>query len=285
MEGTTEMTRMLFDFSAEGHITLLGHSPNALPQDFEMMGSVNYKLDKRAAPKRIEFIATRGNDAFLPGITPLDIVDYSDDSFTTRDPASGQQTRWIREQTRRYFLTLAARSAGPPAFAMLMVMDGRNREIDALGVQMIKSEEGKTAPLFGLVSAEVYDQVREESPKEKKSEEETALLRLELTQAEFETINRTYQLWKKYLKDRELPNGDAYLNAMEFMTKVTEGLNQCGEKARLYKPTRGEREEIASRDAARRLAEYVKAMRKKNEELHVNDAVFPWQWRPIIQMP
>ncbi|MEW6213081.1 MAG: hypothetical protein AB1631_32460, partial [Acidobacteriota bacterium] len=158
MEGTTEMTRMLFDFSAEGHITLLGHSPNALPQDFEMMGSVSYKLDKRAAPKRIEFIATRGNDAFLPGITPLDIVAYSADSFTTRDPASGQQTRWIREQTRRYFLTLAARNADPPAIAVLTVLDGRRREIDALGIQLIKNNDGKTALVFGPVSAEVCDQ-------------------------------------------------------------------------------------------------------------------------------
>ncbi|MEW6213389.1 MAG: hypothetical protein AB1631_34155, partial [Acidobacteriota bacterium] len=124
----------------------------------------------------------------------------------------------------------------------------------------------------------------EESAKEKKTE--TALLRLELTQAEFENIDRTYQLWKKQEKDRALPSGDAYLNAMEFMTKVIEGLNQCGEKARLYRPTRSEREEIASRhDAARRLLEYIKMMRKKNEELHIDDAAFPWQWRPMIQMP
>ncbi len=288
MEGTTEMTRMFFDFSSEGHVTLLGHSANALPQDFEMLGSVNYKLDKRTAPKHIEFITTRGNDAFLPGITPLDIIEYSDSSFTTRDPASGQQTRWVREQMRRYFLTLAARS-GPdsgPALAMWTVMDGRNTKVDALGIQMIK-DEGKTAPVFGPVPAEIYSQIREESEKEKKNnKDETAILRFELTQAEFEKTQKTYQIWDKYVRDRALPNRDAYLNTMEFLTKVVEGLNQCGEKTRLYKPTLSEQGEIASRyETPRRMLEYIRMLRKKNEELHISDVEFPWQWRPMIQAP
>ena len=25
--------------------------------------------------------------------------------------------------------------------------------------------------------------------------------------------------------------------------------------------------------------------RKKNDELHVTDATFPWVWRPLIQLP
>lgn len=291
MEGTTEMTRIFFDFSPEGHVTLLGHAPNTLPQDFEMIGSVNYKLDKPAAPKRIDFITTRGNDAFPPGITLLDIIEYSDSSFTTRDPASGQQTRWVREQMRRYFLTLAARSGPPPqggpAFVMWTVMDGRDTKIEALGVQLTKDGEGKPAPVFGPIPAEVYDQIREGNEKEKKADkDETVIMRFELTQSEFETTHKTYQTWDKYVKDRALPNQDAYLNAKEFLTRVVEGLNQCGEKARLYKPTRSEQDEIASSyDPPRRMLEYMRMMRKKNDALHIDDAVFPWQWRPMIQAP
>ena len=77
-----------------------------------MITSVNYKLDKPAAPKSIEFTTWRGNDVFQQGVTSWKIIEYGDDSFTTLDPVSEQQTRWVREQTHRYFLTFAARS-GP----------------------------------------------------------------------------------------------------------------------------------------------------------------------------
>jgi hypothetical protein len=53
MEGATEATRIFFDFSPAGYVTLLGYSPDALPQEFEMMDSVNYRLDKRAAPRQL----------------------------------------------------------------------------------------------------------------------------------------------------------------------------------------------------------------------------------------
>ncbi len=288
-EGTTEMTRLLFDFSPEGYVTMLGYSPNALPQDFEMVGAVDYKLDRTGAPKRIDFINTRGNDAFQPGITILEIIEYSDTNFTTKDPASGQQTRWVREQMHRYFLTFAARNApdGGAALAMWTVLDGRNTKNDALGLQHLKDDEGKTAPVFGPVPVDVYDQINKENEKEKKTNKnETAIMRFELTQAEFEATYKTYQLWEKQVKDHKLPNRNAYFNALEFLTRVADGLNQCGEKASLYRPTRSEQDEIASRYALpRRMLEYIRMLRKKNEDLHISDADFPWQWRPMIQMP
>jgi hypothetical protein len=289
MEGTTEMTRLFFDFSPEGHVTLMEHSSKALPQDFEMVESVNYKLDKPRAPKTIEFTASRGNDAFAPGVTLLDIVEYSDNSFTTREPASGKQTRWIREQTRRYFLTLAARanpiSQAGPAFALLTVMDGRPPKVEALGVQLIKDDAGRPAPVFGPIPAELYDRIGEESEKEKKNKEENVVLRCELTQTEFEAIHKEYETWNRYLKDRALPHADPYQNGMDFLRRVVEGLDQCGEKAGLHRPTQAERDEIVSKlDPHQRLSEYIKTMKKKNLELHVSDAVFPWQWRPMIKV-
>jgi hypothetical protein len=290
-EGMTEMTQILFDFSPEGHITMMGYSPNTLPQDFEMMGAVNYKLDKKTAPKRLEFITTRGNETFLPGITILDILEYSDTSFTTREPATGQQMRWVREQTRRYFLTFAARSGplphGGPAFAMWTVIDGRDTKIEALGIQVSKVEQDKTAPVFGTIPAELYQEIREESEKEKKpGKEETVIVRFELTQAEFETTYKIYQTWDKYVHDRALPYSDPYQNGMEFLKRAAEGLNRCGEKAQLYRPTEREQEEVFSKyDPPRRMLEYIRMLRKKNEELHIDDVEFPWQWRPMIQAP
>ena len=268
----------------------MGHSPNTLPQDFEMIESVNYKLNKPDAPKSIEFIATRGNDAFPQGITIMDIVQYSDDSFTTRDPASGQKTHWFREQTHRYFLTFAARRAplppGGPVFAMWTAMDGRKTEVEALGIQVIKDDEGKLQPVFGSIPAELYNPIIEESDKDtKNAKAEIAFMRIELTSAEFETTHNLYKTWDEQAKTQALPNTDPYLNGLEFLKRVAESFNQCGEKVKLLSLSQRERDEIISKHTLPQfLLEYVRVMRKKNDEMHVNNAVFPWGWRPMVQL-
>jgi hypothetical protein len=290
-DATTEMNPVFFSFSPEGWVTLMGHSADALPQEFEMITEVNYKLDKPSAPKSIEFTAARGNDAFQRGITLMEITEYSDDSFTTLDPASGHKTRWDRVQTHLYFLTFAARSgppsAGGPALAMLTVMDGRKTEIEALGVQLTKDDAGKILPVFEPVPAELYNQLTEEGDKEKKSnKDENVFLRLELSQAEFETTRNIFRVWDKYVKDRALPHPDPYINATEFLKKVAESLNQCGEKVKLLSLSQRERDEMVSkRTLPHFLFEYIKAMRKMNDETHVSNRVFPWNWRPVIQAP
>ena len=44
-EATTVSVPFFFSFSPEGHVTLMSHSTDSLPQDFEVITSVNYKLD------------------------------------------------------------------------------------------------------------------------------------------------------------------------------------------------------------------------------------------------
>ena len=62
----------------------------------------------------------------------MEIVQYSDDSFTTLDTESGSQLRWDRVQTRRYFLTFAVRSgkAQPDGAAFAMDETGRAQNRD-----------------------------------------------------------------------------------------------------------------------------------------------------------
>lgn len=287
-----EMPRTFFSFSPEGHVTMLEHSREALPQDFEVITSVRYKLDKPAAPKEIEFTAVRGDDVFQRGVTSWKIVQYGDDSFTTLDPVSGQQTRWVREQTHRYFLTFAARSGplslGGPAFAMWTVMDGRQTKTEALGIQITTDEAGKVVPTFGPISAELYDRIIEESEKDKKStkQEESVIARFELTEAEFERTHEIYQIWAKYVTTQKLPNGDPYLNGMEFLSKAAEGFNQCGDKVKMNRLTQRERDEIAAKlNPPQQPLEYIRITRKKNKELHVTNSMYPWVWRPLIQQP
>lgn len=287
----TAETRLFFDFSPEGHVTLLSHSASALPQDFEMVEAVNYKLDKPGGtPKKIEFIATRGNDAFQQGITEWKIVQFSENSFTTQDPASGQKTQWTREQTRRYFLTFAARKGtmpnGGPAFAMWSVLDGRNTNVEALGVQLVNDDAGKPGPVFAAIPEEIYTPIVEERDKNKKGvKDDSVFMRIELNQAEFERTHKLYEEWGKQVKENKLPNADPYINGMEFLRKVAQSINECEEKLKLRSLTSNERDEIVSKHTiAQFLLEYISGMKKNNTDLHVDNAVFPWGWRPMIQM-
>jgi len=271
---------------------MLEHSREALPQDFEVITSVRYKLDNPAAPKEIEFTAARGDDVFQRGVTSWKIIQYGDDFFITLEPVSGQQTRWVREQTHRYFLTFAARSGslslGGPAFAMWTVMDGRETKIEALGIRMTKDETGKVVPTFAPISAELYDQIIEASEKDKESskQEESVIARFELNEAEFERTHKIYQIWEKYVTAHKLPHVDPYLNGMEFLGRAAEGLNLCGDKVKMNRPTRRERDEIVAKlNPPQQPLEYIRMTRKKNKELHVTNSMYPWVWRPLIQQP
>lgn len=290
-DAATNMTRLFFSFSPEGHVTLMGYAPNTLPQDFEMVTSVLYKLDRPAAPKEIEFTAMRGDDVFPKGVTSWKVVRFDDNSFTTLDPVSGQQTRWVREQTHRYFLTFAARNELPsrsgPAFAMWTAMDGRETKTDVLGIVMIKDEAGKMVPMFGQVSADLYEKIIEESERDKKNKKqgETVLARFELSEAEFEKTHLVYETWENYLKSQKLPYSDPYQNELEFLSSALDGFNQCGERVKT-RPTQRERDDIVAKfNPSQQPLEYIKITRKKNEELHVTNSMYPWVWRPLIQEP
>ena len=276
-EATSQTNPVFYGFGHDGRITVFGHVPDVMPQEFEMMASVGYKLDNPAAPRRIEFTATRGTDMFREGKTSMEIVQYSDDSFTTLDTESGSQLRWDRVQTRRYFLTFAVRSgqAQPDgaAFAMWTKLDGRKTEIEALGVHLAMDSKGKTGPVFGLIPAQLYNEFATES--DKKSDE---MMRLEMTEAEFERSYKVFKTWEKYAQDRALPHRDPYLNGMEFLKSAAESLNQCDEKLKLYTIDGV----AAAQNPHQQTLEYVRVMKKKNDGWHVPDREFPTDWRPTV---
>lgn len=291
-DAATEITRMFFRFSPEGHVTLLGYSTDTLPQDFEVITSVGYRLDKPDAPNQIEFTAMRGNDVFPKGVTSWKIVRYGDDNFTTLDSESGRQTNWVREQTHRYFLTFAARSgllpSGGTTFAMWTVMDGRDTKTEALGVQVTGSEGEKVVRSFGSISAEACNQIIEESEKVDKDSKqgESVMARFELTEAEFETTHQVYQMWDKRLTNHELPKRDPYLNELELLSEATKSLKQCGDRLKINKVSRSESDDVVGKlSPPLQPFEYIRILRKKNQELHVTNSMYPWVWRPLIQQP
>lgn len=276
-EATSGTNPVFYGFGHDQRITVFGHVPDVMPHEFEMMASVGYKLDNPSAPKRIEFTATRGTDMFREGKTSMEIVQYSDDSFTTLDTESGSQLRWDRVQTRRYFLTFAARSgqAQPDgaAFAMWTKLDGRKTDIQALGVHLAKDVKGKTGPVFSQIPAQLYNEFAAES--EKKSD---VMMRMELTEAEFERSYKVFEAWAEFARIAKLPHKDHYLNGLEFLKSAAENLNLCDEKLKLH-TTDGT---AAARNPHQQTLEYVRMMRKKNDDLHVTDRDFPTDWRPTL---
>jgi hypothetical protein len=277
---TLERSPIFINFLPSGWVRLVEHTKDALPQDFEIVAEVMYRLDKPDAPRSIEYTTKRGNNVFLQGVTSLEIADYSDDSFTTIEPESGLQTRWVRVETHRYFLTFVADSRY--AFAMWSALDGRGVVVEALGTQPGTDAAGKTIASFGPIPAEIYDR-RSDQSNDQSNKGKSAILRLELTEAEFARTNKVYQMWNKYVETHTLLYTDPYLNALEFMRATAESFNQCSEKIKLQKLTPNEREEIiAKQKLPQYLLEYINAMRKRNDELHVTDGSFPWNWRPSL---
>jgi hypothetical protein len=277
-------------FLPNGWVRLVGYSNETLPQDFEIIAEVKYKLDTPAAPKSIEFTTERGNDVFPPGVTSMEITEYSDNSFTTVAPESGQPTQWVRAETRRYFLTFAARNGpaqrGGYAFAIWAALDGRGVEVEALGVQTVKDAAGKMALVFGPIPAEVYNGIADEANDKRNDErnkDKNVIMRLELTEAEFARTQNVYRMWDNNTKNRALPYSDPYLNALELLRGTAESLNHCREMVKIQGLTPAERERIISQQKLPQyLVEFIGEMRKRNEGLHVADAAIPWNWRPIL---
>jgi hypothetical protein len=271
VEGRTETDSLFYSFSTEGWVRVVSHSADALPREYEVVAELKYVLDKPSAPRRVEFITERGNDAFPAGKTSLRVVEYDDDNLVTENPETHGLTRWVRAQTHRYFLTFAARG-GPAqsAFAMWTTLDGRDTKIEALGLRT--ENGGEAAPVFGPIPDLLYHEFETESDKES-----DVMLRLELTEAEFERAHKVFETWAEYARTAKLPHGDPYLNGMEFLKSAAENLNLCDEKLKLDK-TAGA---ATAQNSPQQMLEYIRGMRKKNKNLHVTDGMFPADWRPM----
>lgn len=283
-DATDHLGHLFFLFSPNGWVRLMEQTEGDLPEAFEVVAEIQYKVGKPAAPKFIEFTASRGNDVFQQGVTLMDIVEYGDDSLTTADPSTGEKTRWERIQTHRYFITFAARSGtaqqGGPAFVMLTTLDGRRPKLEAIGLQLVKDDKGKASAEFGLIPSELSEEFQWESDKDS-----DVMMRLELSATEYEKTYKVFEAWKKRLKDKTLPHNDPYLNAAEFLKQAAESLNECSEKVKLPGSDQLKPDQIAGKqNPPQRLLDFVKEMRKKNDKLHIVNAIFPTGWRPL-QLP
>ncbi|MCI0661394.1 MAG: hypothetical protein L0220_10000, partial [Acidobacteria bacterium] len=274
IEGSTRIAKtQIYEFVPNGMVIFTEHTDDVIPREFEVIGGGKYALDRREAPKRLEFIgiAIDKRTAIRRGKTSLQVVEYGDDSFVTLNPKTQAETRWFRAQTQRYFLTFAARGGpSPSAFAMWATLDGRQAKIEALGLQM--ENRGGASPVFGLIPDRLYREFEIESLKNS-----DAMFRLELTEAEFGRSHKVFEAWADLARIGKLPSTDPYINGMEFLKSAAGNLNQCDEKLKL--PATGG---ASAQNPHQEAFEYIKEMRKKNKGLHVTDGMFPTDWRPTL---
>ena len=275
----------LLNFSADGSAAIFTPSEGISPDEFEMVDAVKYRVESGSRPKRIEFTARRGNDVFPPGTTSSLLTEYDEESFITKDPQSGLSRKWTRVQTHRYFLTFAGRRPDSEqegsAFAMWTSTDGRKPERESFGLFQTKDDAGKVVPGFGAVPAEVSGDFESESRKDSEP-----MLRIELAEAEFERSHKVLEVWRERVEKHRLPSDDPYLNAMELFKSAAENINTCRKEAKLRTLDRPALDDLASRNQPlQRPIEYIRALRKKNNELHIPDSAFPWSWRPMLSSP
>ena len=261
-----------YRFAPEGTVTVLSSTRYGQGSELREIGRATYTLDDLKAPKRISFTTPEGVGAIAQGTTLLEITGYDDQSFTFVRPGYGP-TRLVRIDAFNYYLVLAGRSGtfhdgSGPTFPMVIKMDGGRAQIDAVGIY---SAGGKW--VFGSIPAETYNEFMEEPRKDS-----DVMLRLKITEAQYERSLKIIRTWERRAREGTLLYPDIELSNILLVKQVTEGLNQCGEKIKLYNLDWGVNDHIseitAKNPASRAPFMYFKELRRLNEPLHVRDEQF-----------
>jgi hypothetical protein len=265
---------LFYRFAADGTVTVLSSVAAAAGASTELkeIAKASYELDNPRAPQSIEFTATGKSQAFPSRRSSLEIVKYDDASFTSVK-RGGAPSRWLRLDSNKYFIVLAARrgefydqSGG--AFPILIKLAGSETQIEAAGTY---SDQGKRA--FGAVPAATYKDFLKEP-----SSDSEVMLRLEINAQQYERGLKIVQTAERRAREGALlyPN-DFYLNNILLVKAVTETLNQCSDEVKLYKLNYIYPEDWISNQTSPGFIPFVyfKELRRLNETLHVRDNDFP----------
>jgi hypothetical protein len=261
---TSEPQPMLVTFGKDGWADVVTVTGAGRPEDFDTVAQVRYQLVPRRDPKRIEFHTPRGNDLFPAGTSSWEISNYTDETLTSRrsDSEAGEQSLWSRLQTHRYFLTFATRD-NADTFVMWTTLDGRKPAYEALGT----TNQGAGAH-FGRVPEELMQAFARDSKRA-----DQAMLRIELSEAEFRRTHQVIEAWNAVLSSEVLAKDDAENQTLALLDAAIQSVNRCGVKLRTT-------QDGATASPARRPGELVRAIRKINDRRHVPDRVFPLRWKP-----
>jgi hypothetical protein len=261
-----EKSDVLYRFTPDARVA-------ALTTELKELAAAVYTLDNPKAPKTILVKADKGGP-FAEGTTALEITAYDDTSVTLLRPGSAP-VRWVRVDANKYFLVLVGRigtfyDGSGPTFPMLIKTDGQHTQIDAVGIYAARGHWA-----FGTIPAETYNEFMKESGKDS-----DVMLRLEITLPQYERALKVVRTWERRARTGELLYPDLPMDNILVAKQVTESLNQCGERFKLYKLDWSINDHISTsspRDdnpISRIPFLYFKELRRLNESLHIPDAKF-----------
>ena len=265
-----EENPVLYRFEPDGTVVVLRAASEPDP-DAQEIGKATYKLDNPKTPSEITFNTIKPAGVLTQGPSSMEISKYDDSSFTCVY-AGTSPTRWIRVDSSRYFIILAARSGAfydrsGPAFPALMKLSGGETKIDAVGVY---SAKGKRA--FGTVPVEAYVDLI----KDPRSDSDV-VLRLEINTAQYQRGLRILQTWQKRVRQGELLySKKGSLDNILLVKEMVESLNRCSDKFKLYKLNYVYDDDwISDKYGAPFVPfHYFKELRRLNDAQHVRDQDF-----------
>src|ERR1044071_3865328 len=270
-EKSDATNQILYRFTPDAKVTVLSRSGQG--SQLREIASAVYTLDNPKEPKIVLVKSDKDVEGFAKGTTSMDIAGYDDTSLTLSKPGSAP-TRWVRVDPNRYFIVLAGRigtfyDGSGPTFPMLIKMDGQQTQIDAVGTYDVR---GYWA--FGTIPSETYKEFMKASRKDSE-----VMLRLEITAAQYERGLKIVKAWVRRAQNNELLYPDLTMDNILVAKQVTESLNQCGEKFKLYKLDWSMEDHISnslldSPPLSRIPFLYFRELKRLNESLHVPDEKF-----------
>jgi hypothetical protein len=266
-----EKNPIFYRFTSDTKVTVLSKSGQG--SELREIASAVYTLDNPKAPKAILVKADKDVGGFAHGITSMEITGYDDTSLTFVKPGSAPM-RWVRVDPNRYFIVLAGRIGtfyddSGPTFPMLIKTDGQQTQIDAVGTYNVR---GYWA--FGTIPPETYNEFMKEPRKAS-----DVMLRLEITAVQYERGLKIVKTWERRARNNELLYPDLTMDNIMVAKQVTESLNQCGERFKLYNLDWSMEDHISNSPMDSPLLSripylYFKELKRLNQSLHVPDEKF-----------
>lgn len=258
-----------YRFAENGTITRLSQSIAGQSSTAFETAVATYTLDDPKAPKVIKFQATQESAEFARGTTSMTIKAFDESSFICARP-DNRLIQWVKADDSRYFIILAGRKGlfydrSGPAFPMLVKLDGEKTQVDAVGIYSIRN-----TAVFGPIPSETSQEFMKES-----GNSSDVMLRLEISGGQYERGLQILRTWERRVREGTLLYPDISMDNILLVKQITESLNQCAERIKLYNLDWGVDDKISDHTKPTHIPFlYFQELRRLNQALHVGDEKF-----------
>lgn len=263
------VSSVIYRFEPDGAVTMTSLPNSGQGSESKEIARGTYKLDNAKSPKSISFKINREWVESSDGTTLVKIIKYDDASFTTGSN-DYDTLEWEKMDSNRYFLVLAGRNGvfydrSGPTFPILIKTDGRETQIDAVGIYSVGDK-----PYFGPIPAELRDEFMKES-----RNASDVMLRLEIAAPQYERGLKALRTWDRRAKEGALLYPNVFMDNILLVKQVTETLNKCGTTVKLYRLDSGGYDYISNNNRPSLTPFfYFKELKRLNESLHIPDVRF-----------